>query len=143
MSEHAYVGGCFCGAVELRVEGRPSAMGFCHCISCRQWSGSPVNAFTLWQPIAVTIVRGAKLIGTFARSERSVRKWCTRCGGHLFTEHPRWGLVNVHAAVLPGFPFDPQFHMNYAEHAIRLPDGLPKMKDLPTPMGGTGQTMAE
>jgi len=118
-------------------------MGFCHCISCRQWSGSPVNAFTLWQPIAVTIVRGAKLIGTFARSERSVRKWCTRCGGHLFTEHPRWGLVDVPGAVLPGFPFDPQFHMNYAEHALRLPDGLPKMKDLPAPMGGTGQTMAE
>jgi len=33
--------------------------------------------------------------------------------------------------------------MNYAEHALRLPDGLPKMKDLPAPMGGTGQTMAE
>ena len=99
MSERMYVGGCFCGSIELRIEGEPAAMGFCHCISCRQWSASPVNAFTLWQPMAVTIVRGAMLIGTFARSERAVRKWCTRCGGHLFTEHPRWGLVNV-----PGSP---------------------------------------
>ena len=110
-----YVGGCLCGAIELRIEGKPAAMGFCHCISCRQWSASPVNAFTPWQPMAVTIVRGAMLIGTFARSERAVRKWCTRCGEHLFTEHPRWGL----------------------------PDGLPKMKDLPAPMGGTGVTMPE
>ena len=143
MSEHAYVGGCPCGAIELRIDGRPAAMGFCHCIGCRKWSASPVNAFTLWQPIAVTIVRGAKLIGTFARSERAVRKWCTRCGGHLFTEHPGWGLVDVHAGVLPGFPFDPQFHLIYGEHALRMEDGLPKMRDLPFEMGGSGRTMPE
>ena len=33
MSEHAYLGGCFCGAIELRIDGKPAAMGFCHCIS--------------------------------------------------------------------------------------------------------------
>ena len=33
--------------------------------------------------------------------------------------------------------------MNYGEHAVRIPDGLPKMKDLPAPMGGTGVTMPE
>jgi hypothetical protein len=114
MSEHAYVGGCSCGAIELRIDGRPAAMGFCHCVGCRKWSASPVNAFTLWQRFALSI-----------------------------TEHPGWGLVDVHAGVLPGFPFDPQFHLNYGEHALRMEDGLPKMRDLPSEMGGSGRTMPE
>src|SRR3974390_3461263 len=63
MSERAYVGGCFCGAIEARIGGTPAPTGFGHCVSGRQWSGSPVNAFPLCQPIAVTIVRGARLIG--------------------------------------------------------------------------------
>lgn len=143
MSERGYVGSCFCGAVELRVVGKPAAMGFCHCTSCRQWSAAPVNGFTLWPPGAVTITRGASVIGSYARTQRSIRKWCTRCGGHLFIEHPHWGLVDVAAAALPGFPFDPQLHVNYAEHTLRLADGLPKMKDFPAGMGGTGVTLPE
>jgi hypothetical protein len=102
-----------------------------------------VNAFTLWQRFAVTIIRGAKLIGAYVENERSVRKWCTRCGGHLLTEHPAWGLVDVHAGVLPGFPFEAQFHLNYGERALRMEDGLPKMRDLPSEMGGSGRTMPE
>ncbi|HEU0202612.1 MAG TPA: hypothetical protein VFR86_19540, partial [Burkholderiaceae bacterium] len=50
-----YHGRCFCGAVEFTVSGEPAAMGYCHCESCRSWSASPVNAFTLWQPDAVRI----------------------------------------------------------------------------------------
>ena len=141
--EREYVGSCFCGAVEFQVSGRPVAMGFCHCASCRQWSAGPVNAFSLWQPAAITLMRGAESIGSYAKTERSVRKWCTRCGGHLFTEHPHWQLVDVYAAVLHGFPFDPQLHVNYAEHVLALRDGLPKMNDLPAQMGGSGKTLPE
>lgn len=32
----SYVGGCFCGAIEIQVTGEPVAMGDCHCASCRQ-----------------------------------------------------------------------------------------------------------
>ena len=39
-----HVGSCFCGAVQLEAEGEPEAMGYCHCSSCRSWSGGPVNA---------------------------------------------------------------------------------------------------
>jgi hypothetical protein len=48
-----HVGSCFCGAVELEVTGSPEGMGYCHCRSCRSWSGGPVNAFSLWKPEAV------------------------------------------------------------------------------------------
>jgi hypothetical protein len=44
-----YIGSCFCGAVKIEVSGAPEAMGYCHCNSCRSWSGAPLNAFSLWK----------------------------------------------------------------------------------------------
>ncbi len=55
-----YKGECFCGAVHIEVSGEPEGMGYCHCRSCRSWSGGPVNAFTLWKPGAVRVTAGAE-----------------------------------------------------------------------------------
>ena len=94
-------GECFCGAVQLEVSGEPEGMGYCHCQSCRSWSGGPVNAFTLWKPDAVRVTAGAEHIGTFQKTAASQRQYCTRCGGHLMTNHPALGLIDVFAATLP------------------------------------------
>ena len=142
-TENEYKGHCFCGAVELRVVGKPAAAGYCHCESCRQWSAGPVNAFTLWPQNAVTITRGAEQVGSYQKTERSIRKWCTKCGGHLLTEHPIWGLIDVYAAVIPDFRFQPGVHVNYGETVLHLRDGLPKQRDLPSDMGGSGISVPE
>jgi hypothetical protein len=138
----SYTGSCFCGAVQLRVTGQPVAAGYCHCDSCRRWSAAPVNAFTLWSPQALEVIKGRELLGSFAKTERSTRRWCTACGGHLFTEHPVWGLIDVYAAVLPDFPFAPALHVNYAETVLPLADALPRQRDVPAEMGGSGVLMA-
>ena len=143
MSEKEYKGRCFCGAVQLHVQGAPAAMGYCHCTSCRQWSAGPVNAFTLWPPSAVTITRGAELLGSYHKTENSIRKWCTACGGHVLTEHPGLGLTDVYAAVLSEFSFEPMLHVNYGETVLRLHDGLPKQKDFPKEFGGSGLSVPE
>ena len=142
-SEKEIRGHCFCGAVEVRVTGKPVAMGFCHCASCREWAAAPVNAFTLWPPQAVSVTRGADQVGAYSKTDRSIRKWCKACGGHLFNEHPKWGVIDVYAATIPTLPFDPMFHVNYAESVLRLRDGLPKQKDYPTEMGGSGELVPE
>lgn len=142
-SEKEYTGRCFCGAIELRVAGKPAAMGYCHCASCRHWSAGPVNAFTLWPPNAVTITRGADRLGSYAKTENSIRKWCTSCGGHVLTEHPRFELTDVYAAVLVEFPFEPMLHVNYGETVLCMRDGLPKQKDFPKELGGTGTSLPE
>ena len=142
-TEREYRGRCFCGAVEVQVVGKPVAMGFCHCGSCRQWAAAPVNAFTLWPPQSVSITRGSEQVGSFQKTERSLRKWCRSCGGHLLTEHPTWGVVDVYASTSPGFPFDPRLHVNYAETVLHARDGLPKMKDLPAEMGGSGAVLPD
>lgn len=141
--KHSVDGSCFCGTVQLVVRGEPVAMGFCHCESCRQWSASPVNAFTLWKPEAVQITCGSERIGTYARSPQSVRKWCTGCGGHVLTEHPQLGLVDVYAAVIPALRFSASVHVNYQDAVLRLRDGLPKLKDFPMEMGGSGVSLPE
>jgi hypothetical protein len=141
--DRTYKGSCFCGAVQFTVSGEPAAMGYCHCESCRAWSAGPVNAFTLWKPDAVAITQGAGKIGTFARTDRSHRSWCKICGGHLFTKHPGWELTDVYAAVIPDFPYRPGVHVNYQETELRVRDGLPKLKDLPKEMGGSGAAVTE
>ncbi|MBV8144923.1 MAG: GFA family protein [Gammaproteobacteria bacterium] len=136
-------GRCFCGEVQFEVSGEPAAMGYCHCESCRHWSAGPVNAFSLWNPAALRITRGGASIGTYNKTPISYRKWCTTCGGHLFTEHPTMGLVDIYAATLPQLQFAPALHVNYQEAVLRIRDGKPKMRDMPKEMGGSGVLLAE
>lgn len=107
-------GTCFCGAVEVTATGEPAAMGYCHCDSCRHWSAGPVNASTLWPPASVKITRGESM-----------------------------GLTDVYAAVLPDLSFKPGLHVFYEETVLHIHDGLPKQKDVPKELGGSGMLLAE
>jgi hypothetical protein len=129
--------------VELTVTGDPVAAGYCHCESCRSWSAGPVNAFSLWKPEAVKFTRGAEHVGEYHKTEKSYRKFCKLCGGHLLAEHPMWNLTDVYAATIPTYRHEPQVHVNYQETVLHIRDGLPKMKDLPKEMGGSGETLPE
>ena len=136
-------GRCFCGAVEIEVTGAPAEMGYCHCSSCRAYSGGPVNAFTLWTPDQVKVTKGAEQIGRFNKVGTSDRQHCKRCGGHVMTDHPTFGLVDVYAAVIPTLPFKPGVHLNYSETVLPMRDGLPKLKDFPKEVGGSGESVPE
>src|SRR5688500_16008400 len=135
MEAKTYKGSCFCGAVELSATGKPEAMGFCHCASCRSWGAAPVNAFTLWKPESVKVTRGD--VGVYHKTAASYRQFCRTCGGHVMTAHPPFNLVDVYAATIPEFPFLPQLHVHYQESVLPLRDGLPKFRDLPKEMGGS------
>jgi hypothetical protein len=138
-----FKGACFCGAVTLEATGAPEAMGYCHCRSCRSWSAGPVNAFTLWKPEAVKVTGGAAELASFAKTPASERQFCRKCGGHLMTVHPGFGLVDVFAATLPELTFTPVVHVNYAETVLPMHDGLPKLKDFPAELGGSGELIPE
>jgi hypothetical protein len=126
-----YSGECFCGAVRVEASGEPEAMGYCHCRSCRSWSGGPINAFSLRKPDAVKITAGAEHVGMFQKTPVSQRQYCKKCGGHLMTNHPpRSNILQTST-------------WNYAETVLPMKDGLSKFKDFPAEFGGSGEQIAE
>ena len=138
-----YQGQCFCGTVKVEVTGEPEAMGYCHCGSCRSWSAGPVNAFTLWKTENVRVTVGKDQLATYQKTPLSQRQYCKNCGGHVMTVHPPWGLTDVYAATIPKLKFVPAVHANYAQTVLPMKDGLPKLKDFPKELGGSGEVMTE
>jgi hypothetical protein len=138
-----YSGHCYCGAVAFEASGAPATMGYCHCDACRAYSGAPVNAFTLWKPDDVKVTRGGESVSKFESSPMSIRCYCTKCGGNVFIEHPTLGLIDIPAGLLTTFTFKPGIHLNYEDTVLPMKDGLPKLKDFPAEIGGSGATMAE
>jgi hypothetical protein len=118
-------------------------MGYCHCGSCRSWSGGPAKAFSLWKREAVRITSGGEHVATFQKTELSQRQYCRKCGGHPMTHHPNFGLVDVFAATLPTLKFTPSVHVNYAETVLPMRDGVPKLGDFPKELGGSGEVIPE
>ena len=49
----------------------------------------------------------------------------------------------VFAATIPSLAFSPAVHVNYAETVLPMRDGLPKLKDFPAELGGSGDVVAE
>jgi hypothetical protein len=143
MDEKTTKGSCFCGAVEVTVTGDPEAMGFCHCTSCRTWSASPVNAFALWKTANVKITKGEGNLATYKKTDHSLRQFCKTCGGHVMAAHPPWDLVDVYAATVPTYPWKAGVHVHYQEKVLPMRDGLPKFRDIPKEMGGSGETLPE
>jgi predicted GNAT family acetyltransferase len=138
-----YKAGCFCGAVEVEVTGTPVFAGYCHCGDCQAWSAAPINAFSLWKSDDVRITRGEAEIGTFHKTENSYRKFCKVCGGHIMTDHPRMRLIDVYANLLQGYTHAPTLHANYGSKMVSVKDGLPKYRDLPAELGGSGETLPD
>mgnify|MGYP002528526313 CR=1 FL=1 len=136
--ETTHKGSCVCGAVEVTATGAPFAMGYCHCKDCRAWSAGPVNAFTLWKRHAVEITQGAEHITTHKKTEASHRQSCSKCGGHVMTDHPGGDFTDVYAAILPSPAFEPGLHVHSESTVLPTKDGLPKTKALPGDMGGPG-----
>jgi hypothetical protein len=97
----------------------------------------------LWKPGNVRVTKGREVLGRFKKSANSERQWCAKCGGHLMTDHPVWGLTDVYAATIPSVAFTPALHVNYAETVLRMKDGLPKLKDFPAELGGSGAVLDE
>lgn len=139
-----YKGKCMCGSVNLEVDGDAIAMMVCHCKICRSWSASPVCGATLFKPDQLKITKGKELIDQFSLSDGHDRKWCTKCGGHLFTDHRNtYGVIDVYSSILESFEFKPTVHINYESTILPIKDGLPKFKDFPKDFGGSGETLEE
>jgi hypothetical protein len=57
---------------------------------------------------SLRITSGTEHVATFQKADLSQRQYCTKCGGHLMTNHPPLGLVDVFAATIPTLTFTPK-----------------------------------
>ena len=89
------------------------------------------------------MTQGEDQIGEYNENEQSYRQWCKVCGGHLLTRHPSgvWSMSTRRRSLT--FPFTPGVHVNYESTVLPMKDGLPKLKDFPAELGGSGEAMAE
>lgn len=141
-------GTCFCGAVEVTVEGPPLAVGICHCESCRRWHMAPLNTWGVWPADKVKVTAGRDELGEFNKlgaDGPSRRTFCSRCGSAVCNRKPTYGMTVVYATVLEksGLEFEPAFHSYYGEGVMHIADGLPKFEDLPAALGGSGKQLDE
>ena len=125
---------CRCGAIELELQGEPSAQFFCHCDDCQALHGAAYVPEVIFPKDAVRIARGEPASFTL---KRNPRLFCGSCGTRLFVEVLRFDLRGVNGYLLAAEDFTPSFHMHcrYAVRPVR--DGLPHYAGLPARFGGS------
>jgi len=90
------------------------------------------------------VSKGEEFLSSYAKVEGHERMWCNKCGGHVYVDHSTtYGKIDVYASILKDFEYKPTFHVNYESSILHIKDGLPKFKDFPEPLGGSGEMMDE
>jgi hypothetical protein len=128
---------CSCGAVEVRLTGRPVVQYFCHCDDCQVVHGK-AYACSLYPAPTVLVERGETDTFTLRTSPRTK---CKRCGTYLFAEVPGYGVRGVNADLLPEGMFLPEFHIQCRYATAPIEDGLPHYKGTPARFNGSDELM--
>ena len=118
-------------------------MGYCHCNVCASWAAAPINFFSLRPPESLKVTKGEDNIATYNNTEKSYRKFCKSCGGHMFTAHPGTKLIDIYPNAVPDLKHEPAVHVFYASRTVDVKDSLPNFKDMPSEFGGSGETLPE
>jgi len=135
-------GSCYCGAVQVSVQGEPVFSAYCHCESCRKWHAAPIATLAAW-PRGAVEVKGEVTKST--KNDQTVRTACVRCGGSVLSTKPGldWNVVYPLTLAGSSFEYQPAFHIFYGERVMDINDGLPKFADVPQEAGGSGTLVDE
>ncbi len=80
-------GKCHCGHVQISVRGEPLRIGICHCIDCRQESGSAFTFYAVWS--AKHFERQGET------AEFHGQHFCPHCGSRLFSVDDREAEIKL------------------------------------------------
>lgn len=85
MSDTAYTGRCFCGAVRFAVTGPASFTCFCHCESCRRAAGGVYVPWATFAKSSFALTKGHLV--EHHSAPQVTRGLCAACGTSLTYEH--------------------------------------------------------
>ena len=91
-------GGCRCGQVRFRANGRPIITMACHCTGCQRMTASAFSLSSLYPSASFEVTEGEPVIGGLHGATRHL--FCPHCMSWLFTRPE--GLdefVNVRATM--------------------------------------------
>jgi len=130
MSNVTATGRCLCGKISYRITGPKIWSGYCHCESCRRFSGAVV---TSWLGISDTDLEFDQHQPAVYQSEGVKRGFCPSCGSSLTYQSERFpDYIQLHLGSLDQPQrYRPQDHVHYAEKVawFELDDGLPRFDD--------------
>jgi len=78
-------GGCLCGGVRFRIDGKLGPAGFCHCKQCQRASGSAFAANAPARTTYFTITAGADRVTEYESSPGKFRAFCRNCGSPIYS----------------------------------------------------------
>ncbi len=91
-------GGCFCGSVRYRINGKTTYAGNCHCRDCQRAIGAGMITWFGVEPDDLEISRG---VLTFCETSPGIRRgFCGACGTSLTFGGKGWDEIGVTAASL-------------------------------------------
>lgn len=128
MSREEFGGGCFCGAVRIRVVGPPNGVVYCHCDDCRRWSGAPVTVFAGCSTEQVRMLGDEPEV--YDSSPGTRRSFCGSCGTSFSYEDERLpGEIYLAIGILDEPErFEPQRHSWFSRRMdwLQIEDELPR-----------------
>lgn len=87
-------------------------------------------------------MEGEEHVRSYSKGDKTIRKWCNICGGHLLTYHQKIRLMDVYPAVLQNFHFEPAVHLCFHKCVAPIRDALAKKgingEDVPEQDGAIG-----
>lgn len=136
-------GKCDCGKIEFECTEEPINSVFCYCTDCQQRTNSD-KWFGLWiREDGFAITKGTP--ETFSRKGSSgmnmVHHFCKDCGNNfaVYSETGKFYTVSVTTLDEPsGYAPQMSIYTSSAPPWATFPEDVPKFKNIPVSMGGTG-----
>ncbi len=82
MDDAIHEGGCLCGAIRYRVEGKPWNTNICYCSQCMRQTGAAMPAFAAFKVDRFSLLKGRP--SSYRASDMATRGFCATCGSSLF-----------------------------------------------------------
>jgi len=129
MSEIVASGQCLCGNIQFEIKGEPVWSGYCHCESCRRFTGSVVTNWLGIKNSDLVFTRGQPVKFKAAGIDRS---FCSICGSSLTYEANHFpNYIQVHIGSLDNpNKIEPLAHVHFAEKIewFDVDDKLPRFE---------------
>jgi hypothetical protein len=79
-------GSCMCGSVAYEVDAPAGPIIHCHCQTCRKAHATAFSSVSAVPRDKFRSTKGEELLVGYGSSREKFRRFCSKCGSHIFAE---------------------------------------------------------